>query len=322
MAAFITLAGDVFAQDPQFTQFYANPLYLNPAFAGTARCPRFIANYRNQWAGLRAVEGGYITSSASYDQHVEQLSGGIGVRVLRDNAGVGTYTTQTVSASYSYRLDVTRKFSIKAGLEASYYQKSLDWSKLNFGDQIDARNGFVYATKEYETAPGKTKTVAPDFAAGILGYSKKYFVGFAFHHLTRPADFMIAGGTGRLPLKFTAHAGAVIPIYGSNDFTISPNIMFQSQQNFQQLNLGVYVNKGPIVGGIWYRNRDAVIVLLGFQHGMYKFGYSYDVTVSKLAQPAQQVKYGAGGSHELSLAIQFYCKPKKKKYRTINCPSF
>jgi len=22
------------AQDPQFTQFYANPIYLNPAFAG------------------------------------------------------------------------------------------------------------------------------------------------------------------------------------------------------------------------------------------------------------------------------------------------
>ncbi len=25
------------AQDPEFTQFYANPLYLNPAFAATAR---------------------------------------------------------------------------------------------------------------------------------------------------------------------------------------------------------------------------------------------------------------------------------------------
>ena len=36
----IILSSDVMAQDPQFSQFYANPLYLNPAFAGTARCPR------------------------------------------------------------------------------------------------------------------------------------------------------------------------------------------------------------------------------------------------------------------------------------------
>jgi len=52
------------AQDPQFTQFYANPLYLNPAFAGTARCPRVTMNYRNQWPVLT---GTFVITSASYD---------------------------------------------------------------------------------------------------------------------------------------------------------------------------------------------------------------------------------------------------------------
>ena len=46
------------AQDPQFTQFYANPLYLNPAFAGTVRCPRAVLNYRNQWP---ALTGTFVT---------------------------------------------------------------------------------------------------------------------------------------------------------------------------------------------------------------------------------------------------------------------
>ncbi|MDG1036239.1 MAG: type IX secretion system membrane protein PorP/SprF, partial [Crocinitomicaceae bacterium] len=40
------------AQDPQFTQFYANPIYLNPAFAGSNVCPRFSMNYRNEWPSL------------------------------------------------------------------------------------------------------------------------------------------------------------------------------------------------------------------------------------------------------------------------------
>jgi hypothetical protein len=41
-----------FAQDPQFTQFYANPLYLNPAFAGTARCPRVVFELPQPVAGF------------------------------------------------------------------------------------------------------------------------------------------------------------------------------------------------------------------------------------------------------------------------------
>ena len=55
----LTTALDLYAQDPQFSQFYANPVYLNPAFAGTARCPRVVLNYRNQWPG---IPGNFVTS--------------------------------------------------------------------------------------------------------------------------------------------------------------------------------------------------------------------------------------------------------------------
>ena len=70
------------AQDPQFTQFYANPIYLNPAFAGTARCPRLIMNYRNEWP---ALSGTFVTYSVSYDQHIDGLQGGMGLVILQDH---------------------------------------------------------------------------------------------------------------------------------------------------------------------------------------------------------------------------------------------
>ena len=60
------------AQDPEFTQFYANQLYLNPAFAGSARCPRLSLNWRDQWP---AISGNFVTYSAAYDQHVEGVGG-------------------------------------------------------------------------------------------------------------------------------------------------------------------------------------------------------------------------------------------------------
>lgn len=298
----------LFAQDPEFTQFYANPLYLNPAFAGTARCPRVNLNYRNQWP---AISGTYVTYSASYDQHVDVIGGGLGLLVTTDKAGQGTLTTTNVSGIYSYQLNISRTFSMKFGFQATYFQKSIDWSKLTFGDMIDARRGFVYNTTE---VPGPSRKSNVDISAGLLGYSKRYFFGFAAHHLTQPDEGLL--GPSKLPMKFTGHAGAVLPVGDKgNEIYISPNVLYQRQQNFQQLNLGVYVNKGSIVGGLWYRNQDAFIALLGFQQHFFKIGYSYDLTVSKLTN-------ATAGSHELSFSLQFECKPKKKKFRTVSCPSF
>jgi len=80
----------------------------------------------------------------------------------------------------------------------------------------------------------------------------------------------------------------------------------------------MYFSKGPIIGGLWYRvgsNSDSFIALLGFQAGILKFGYSYDITISKLSNKT-------AGSHEFSTGLQFDCKPRKRRFRTISCPSF
>ncbi|GAB4252791.1 MAG: type IX secretion system membrane protein PorP/SprF [Vicingaceae bacterium] len=297
------------AQDPQFTQFYANPLYLNPAFAGTARCPRVLLNYRNQWPG---ISGQFVTYSASYDQHVEALSGGIGLQVWNDQAGEGTISTTNISGIYSYQIPVNRKFSIKVGIQGAWEQKKVDWSKLTFGDMIDPRRGFVYQSNEVKRDEPASFV---DFSAGALGFSEKYFFGFAVHHLTQPNESVIQGESP-LPRKYTGHAGALLPLDSKGEPAfLSPNILFQMQQDFMQINFGMYLNKGPIIGGLWYRNQDSFIALLGIQTDYFKFGYSYDVTVSKLTNKTS-------GSHEISMGIQFECKPRKRRFRTISCPSF
>jgi type IX secretion system PorP/SprF family membrane protein len=295
------------AQDPQFTQFYANPLYLNPAFAGTARCPRICMNYRNQWPML---PGRYETYSFSGDLHIDALAGGLGVLVTTDDQAHGILKTTNASLIYSYQAVINREFSLKFGLQATYMQKSLDVNALNFGDMIDARRGFVWNTNEAIPSPRKT---GADFSAGVLGYSKQYFFGFAAHHINQPDEGLL--GSSKLPAKFTAHGGVIIPLEKGNESYISPNILFQAQAKSQQLNLGLYYVKGPFVAGLWYRNADAVIALVGIQNANFKAGYSYDVTVSELAG-------STAGAHEISVQLQFECKAKRKKYRTISCPSF
>lgn len=311
--------GNLQAQDPHFSQFYASPIYLNPAFAGSAVCPRMVLNFRDQWP---SITGTFVTYSAAYDQNFDKLSGGVGLLFMGDRAGQGTINTNSISAMYSYKMDVTRKFSIRAALQATYQQKSLNWDKLTFGDMIDEKYGFVYQTNEQR--PGTLTKGYADFSAGFLGYTENFFGGFAVHHLTEPEEGFIS--ISKIPRKFTAHAGYIFDIRRKSrkmrsptDISISPNILYQQQMKFQQINYGFYFNRFPFVAGLWYRqnvkNSDAFIVLFGVQQETFKFGYTYDLTVSKLTNVT-------GGAHEISFIYQFPCPKSKRRVRAINCPSF
>lgn len=312
------MACNTYAQDMHFSQYYANPIYLNPAFAGNAICPRLVMNYRNQWPSL---PGQYVSYSASYDQHIDYLSGGIGLMFNADNAGQGTLNTTVISGMYSYKMSVSRYVSINLALQASYLQNKLDWNKLTFNDMLSPKDGFVYNTNEKQ--PQNLVEGSPDFSAGFLIYGESFYAGFAAHHLTQPNEAFL--GTGKLPIEYTLHAGGIIDLveHGKRrrieDPTISPNILINDQLNSEEINYGIYFNRYPLVSGLWFRqsfqNPDAFITLLGFQTLFFKMGYSYDVTVSRLSAVS-------GGAHEISMGFQFECRPKKKKMRAINCPVF
>jgi type IX secretion system PorP/SprF family membrane protein len=307
------------SQDPEFTQFYANPIYLNPALAGSHGCPRVNINHRNQWPSL---SGAFITNTVSYDQYSNILHGGIAVQITNDMAGKNTINWSTINLAYSYHLNVTRDFSFLFGAQATWNQKFLDWNKLTFGDQIDPRRGFVYQTGDLPRGTlldnGWGTRGFFDVSAGFVGFSKYFYFGFAAKHLNKPQETLIIGDS-RMPMRFTGHMGANIVFGGKskyrNSTSLSPNIIYSYQDGFMQLNVGTYVKYGAFTAGAWWRARDAFILTIGIDAGTFKFGYSYDVTISKLTN-------ASGGSHELSLGLNFNCKSKPKTFRTISCPSF
>ena len=310
----VALSDELLAQDPTFTQFYANPVYMNPALAGSSGCPRVALNYRNEWPQLT---GNYVTYAAAYDSYFKNISGGVGLVAMHDMQGQGTIQTSMLGASYSYYLKVNRKFRLMFGTQAAYYQKYLDWSKLTFGDMIDPRRGFIYQTGDVPRGNGRRGFF--DVSAGMVGFSKNFYFGAAFHHLNRPDESLILGQS-RLPIKITGHIGANIKLgqrgrYSSTTF-LSPNIIYQNQNGFQQLNVGAYLKYESFTIGAWYRNKDAFILTVGINTDNYRIGYSYDLTVSPLGNGV------SGGSHEVSLGINLKCKKPARDFRRISCPSF
>ncbi len=305
---------EVFAQDPTFTQFYANPLYLNPAFAGSNKCPRISMNYRNEWPNL---SGNYVTYSASYDKYVKNIKGGIGLLATYDQQGRGTISTSMLGLIYSYHLKVNRKFTLLFGARAAYYQKSLDVTKLTFGDMIDPRKGFIYNTGDILQNASRQFFNA---SIGALGFSKNFYAGLALHHINQPNESMITNGASPQKMRITAHAGAIISLVkgarGTKSTTLMPNIIFQYQQGFMEMNIGTYVKHGNLTFGTWFRNKDAFILSLGIQTKSFRVGYSYDITVSKLNNGTSY------GSHEVSMGFNLSCGEKPTAFRSLSCPSF
>jgi type IX secretion system PorP/SprF family membrane protein len=318
---------DVISQDVGFSQFYGNPVFLNPALTGNKLCPRVTLNYRNQWPSIPAS---YVTYSVSFDQYVDAISGGVALMVVSDQAGDRMLINNTFSGVYSYRVDISRVIVLNAALQATYQQLALDWDKLVFGDQL------ISGGLTLEEKPQSLNKSFPDFSSGfVIGYRESYFLGFAAHHLTQPDNGFYRNSASKQQLKITAHAGAIfnlIPGAPFDDYfevpSIAPNILYQQQGEFKQLNLGTYFNLHPMVVGVWFRhnfsNPDALMALIGFEHKQFKFGYSYDYTVSRLTN-------ASGGAHEISFAWIFNCSNasvirsetvRRGNIRAVECPSF
>lgn len=328
----LLLAFIAVGQDAQFSQFYAAPLYLNPAFTGTNLKTRANFIYRNQWASL---PGSFVTYSAAVDYNLESFNSGFGLIMTSDKAGAAAMKSTNVSLLYSYNLQVNNKFVIRAGLQFGFNRNSINYNDLIFGSQINADNGVTGAASG-ENLFGKQNKSMFDFSSGVLGYTDKYWIGLSAHHLNQPDLSFEDGDEAPLPLKVSIHGGAKLQVVQgeyTNDkrvIKVSPAFMYKAQGKFDQLDLGFYVNYNPVVLGLWYRgipvlkqyekgyaNNDAISAVIGFHQDYLTIGYSYDFTISRLG-PA------TGGSHEISIGYEFYYKTRKKKIyeKYIPCPKF
>lgn len=320
------LSGYMFSQDIQLTQFYASPIYLNPAFTGANSDSRLATTYRNQWA---ALPGSFSSFIVSYDYYFHNYRSGAGIILTSDKAGSAGLGTNTAGINYAYDYKFDRYWSLSGGLRASYCYRNLDFERLLFGDQI-ARN----ASSSLQ-APFPERVNFLDFSAGLLIFSAKHWAGISLNHLNKP-DQAFLQEASELPVKGSFHAGTNIPLQKSGDGKISdkPYITvaghYRFQNEFDQADIGLYYKEPSYFIGLWYRglpgfkaykpgysNHDAIAILIGGCYKQLNIGYSFDFTISKLTMVS-------GGSHEISLNYMMYNPKKPKKHRTkiVPCPKF
>lgn len=327
-------AGNANAQDIHFSQFYEEPLDMNPAMCGAF--PGMILgelNYRTQWSSVAGSGYGFSTMAATAEYHnlLKNWTKGYlspGLNFYSDQSGDAKIGITQVNFTLASGIYLSDRNCLAVGLQAGYAQHSINTANLQWDNQYDQATG-QYNPNLGSGEPGIGNSFSyVDFAAGIL-YSYgtgqtnmtqndicKFNVGGAIYHISQPQMSYYSGALANAPgtklyMRYVANSSLIYGIPNSN-ISICPAAVFYMQGPATELDLGskfryVLRQESKYTGihqgsafdlGCFYRLRDAIIVMAGLEFGSYAFMVSYDVNVSSLTTASS----GRGG---LELSLRF-----------------
>jgi len=297
----------VFAQqEAQFSQYMFNTMAINPGFAGSngAICLNTFA--RQQWQGFKDPDGSSTAPQTflfSIDAPIKFLHGGLGAVISKDKAGFEDNTHFRLA--YAYRVNLGNGF-LGIGLEAAFLDKKIDFAKFRTGNEADP---FGDGDIVISTGKAKGSDFYTDFAFGVYyNVPGKFYAGISALNLSEPKGFsyinlsnLSTGNAVSLKRTYFITAGYEYVFPSNPSFELDPSFLIKTDFVSAQYDIATLLKyENRFWGGLSYRVQDAVTVMVGMNWKNFKFGYSYDITTSKLG--------GAGksnGSHELFLRYCF-----------------
>lgn len=326
-----------FAQDHNFSQFWENRTYFNPALTGLKEGElNTLLTYRKLWPKF---PGNFSTIFFSADMKTYN-NYGFGLHVISSDEGGGFLKTTTAGLSYSWRgyFNKEKNIYFQLGIEGSYNDERLDFNKYIYSGNLHEIYGNIFPTPSVEVINQKQHYW--DFSAGFMVYipwERHYrefmhnYIGFSLSHLNRAKDNFIED-KARIPMKLSLQWAGFIrtSIYSldkKSGLYICPGLLFENQgenlmssSSFNNFVVGTDLTTDPIFGGVWYssqllnssnKNYKAIIFKLGVKLTSankrleYRLAYSYDMSLGNLVKTTE-------GSHEISLNVAFRFNAKYK----------
>jgi type IX secretion system PorP/SprF family membrane protein len=262
------------AQDPYFSQFYANRVYLNPAYAGFDPGTTLTVNYRDQWFGV--PDGDASTFLDSYRTfnvtagfqmpcflNLEDINLGTAISVFSDAAGGAPMRTLGAAFAVSHEQPLVRtgikstsklkRLDLRLGAQFGFMQKQLRGDYFIYSDFLDPVGGLITAPAALNLSSG----LYPSLNAGVMlrgrisasKYKETLFTaGLSFSNVNQPVEELMDGAGGfTIPARITFHAGTTHKITSFKGIQaptyIAPQFRWDTQADFR-LNLqtiGAYV---------------------------------------------------------------------------------
>lgn len=256
-------------QDPQWSNYFYNQSSYNAGAIGKDYKLQATGMYRDQWNGL---VGAPRTGLLVVDSKIDAISGGIGG--MFSYGEIGNEKNIVAKLGYAYHMDLGPG-TLQLGLNGEYHHKTIEpyWVSTSTSSiavqQINSDQTF-------------------DAGAGVLFHTNSLQIGLGATHLL---------GTAFDSLNYTlvphyyAFGSYMYPL--SPAINLEPSILTKTDGATTQLDvtLRTHINNLFYVGTS-YRTSDAIIFMLGYQGNNFRIGYSFDYTISQIADYSNN-------SHEL-----------------------
>lgn len=312
---FLLLVGAVqsaFAQqDPQFSLYVYNPLYYNPAAAGSEVVTRAQITHRTQYLGYQPTifdDGGtQSTQLFSFNMPLNRLKSGVGIYAFND--ALAANFNQSVQVSYAYRAAL-KGGTLAIGVQGGVYNKGYDYS------------GFRYEVPDPLIPTGRINQVRPDIGAGVYYNTTDYWVGVSVKHLNQPNYSLVADRTDYLSRVAYLTAGYRLGL--TYDIDIQPSVLVQydTRPGVRAANAALNVlatYQTRFWAGLGYRLQDALMATVGanlMRNNALRFGYSFDFQLSNQSRTTKSAT-----SHEILLAYALPA-PDARKKPIVRTPRF
>lgn len=255
-------------QKPVFSQYYFNPLALNPAFAGIQNELTTYGLYRNQWVNLDGAPK-LITFSAN--SGIKRLP--IGLGMMLSNETIGVHSDLSLYLSYAYRIRF-KIGTLSMGLQAGFTELKSDFTKLTIFNTGDPN------------LSGILNKFSPNFGTGLFFETNNSYIGLSVPYIINsklfndPAVQISEAESKRYVFLVMAHIFDL-----TKRLQIKPESLVRYQEGAP---LGIDLNLKAILDqkigmGMVYRSGDALITTFEFQlNDNFRVGYAYEWTLTSL----------------------------------------
>lgn len=298
----MAMASRLLAQDPHYTQFFATPYLVNPAYTGVFNgSTRFTANYRQQWLGLTSPISSMVASidGKLFDDGVyHQNPFNVGMAFQSDKALNGALSSDgfTANAAYHIPLDREGSQSLGIGLSGTYGKKNFNFGRMSSASQFTS-GGFNLSLPSGEIAMENMRSFF-SVGAGVLYCNSNpeegsfFELGVGAYHLNRPLQTILYEGTSTIPMRVSAHTS--MQRYVGADLLVEGRLLYQLQAGSDYVLGGLSLTKllqedpqGSLIGlGCWYRSGDAVAPYLFAEFNSLRLGFTYDVQINDSRKPS------------------------------------
>ena len=292
---FLSFAQDTYAQTPYSSQNFNLNNFFNPATSGFGINNKVQTIFRTQYEGVGSA---YRTIGLAADVALLRKNSydknnlfGMGVQAVSEQVLDGVLQTNAITLSFANRLffNESKTSSIALGISSTLITRTIDASKLTFGDQFNS--GRLFNTSSIEVINSIPSKFSSNVGLLYTLSNEQTFLQFggSLFYINRSS-------TEQALEKFEEYYQTLGQINFEKRVWENNTIAFHADYQNRFESEFVYAgavysipmnSKGENIDrfyiGCFYRTKDAIIPYVGLIYKKYKFGLSYDVYQSKMS---------------------------------------